>query len=56
MLVINTTFINNLLGYADECDNIDPNDNELGGVVYISGYEADILIQDSTLKSNQTTD
>ena len=54
--MINTTFINNLLGYAGECHNVDPNNDELGGVVYISGYEADILIQNSTFKSNQSTD
>ena len=44
------------MGYAGECHNVDLNDDELGGVVYISGYEADILIQNSTFKSNQTTD
>ena len=54
--MINTTFINNLLARADKCHNVDPSDDELGGVVYISGYEADILIQNSTFKSNQSTD
>ena len=54
--MINTTFINTPLARADKCHNVDPNDDEIGGVVYISGYEADIMIQNSTFKSNQTTD
>ena len=56
MQVINTTFINNELAYSDQRHDLDPNDDELGGVIYISGSEADILIQNSSFKSNKTSD
>ena len=54
--MINTTFANNKLKLTEHCHNIDPNDDELGGVIYISGNEADILIQNSSFESNETSD
>ena len=54
--MINTTFTNNNLAKTEHCHNVDPNDDGLGGVIYISGYESDILIQNSTFESNQTQD